>query len=330
MSDDTRRSTGSSRPDRRRCAATPTGCWSATTRSAPSGAAAAAPRSAGSCRPTCRPSTTTRARRRGHRASAAAAASRPSSGCGRPTAGGSPPPMSRSGAGGGHPDLARRRRPPGLADRQRPARRRERRRQGPVRRAGSADRRRQPGLAADARVEPVHARAVELPLEAGASVRGIARTDEFAYSLAGTNVHYGTPPNPQAPLRISGGSTSGSTSAVSLGPRDHRARHRHRRLDPGAGVVPGPLRHPHHERLSRRRTHCSRCRAPSTRSAGSPAAPESPAGRSARPCCRRVRAARRASWSASRASPRSPATRWGLVVDRYAAEHGAMRESWDL
>lgn len=54
-------------------------------------------------------------------------------------------------------------------------------------------------------------------LAAGASVRGIAATDEFAYSLAGTNTHYGTPPNPRAPFRISGGSSSGSASAVSLG-----------------------------------------------------------------------------------------------------------------
>jgi len=74
-----------------------------------------------------------------------------------------------------------------------------------------------PAWLAEARIEPVHARAVELLLRAGASVRGIARTDEFAYSLAGTNAHYGTPPNPKAPLRISGGSTSGSSSAVSLG-----------------------------------------------------------------------------------------------------------------
>jgi amidase len=35
--------------------------------------------------------------------------------------------------------------------------------------------------------------------------------------LAGTNAHYGTPPNPKAPHRISGGSSSGSASAVSLG-----------------------------------------------------------------------------------------------------------------
>lgn len=74
-----------------------------------------------------------------------------------------------------------------------------------------------PAWLAQAREEPVSARAVELLLEAGASVRGIARTDEFAWSLAGTNAHYGAPPNPRAPRRIPGGSSSGSASAVSLG-----------------------------------------------------------------------------------------------------------------
>jgi amidase len=59
--------------------------------------------------------------------------------------------------------------------------------------------------------------ALEALLAAGADVVGIARTDEFAYSLAGTNVHYGTPPNPAAPGAISGGSTSGPASAVALG-----------------------------------------------------------------------------------------------------------------
>ena len=58
---------------------------------------------------------------------------------------------------------------------------------------------------------------VETLVEAGASVRGIARTDEFAYSLAGTNAHHGTPPNPRAPGRVPGGSSSGSASAVALG-----------------------------------------------------------------------------------------------------------------
>lgn len=66
-------------------------------------------------------------------------------------------------------------------------------------------------------VETDHAASVSALLGGGASVRGIARTDELAYSLAGTNAHYGTPPNPRAPHRISGGSTSGAASAVSLG-----------------------------------------------------------------------------------------------------------------
>ncbi len=74
-----------------------------------------------------------------------------------------------------------------------------------------------PAWEAAAPVERGDARVVDLLVEAGASVRGIARTDEFAYSLAGTNHHFGSPPNPRAPYRVSGGSSSGSASAVSLG-----------------------------------------------------------------------------------------------------------------
>lgn len=74
-----------------------------------------------------------------------------------------------------------------------------------------------PSWLAGAPVENLNAWAVQSLLGAGASIRGIARTDEFAYSLAGTNAHYGTPPNPRAPYRISGGSTSGSATAVSFG-----------------------------------------------------------------------------------------------------------------
>ncbi|GAB6896994.1 amidase [Kineosporia succinea] len=58
--------------------------------------------------------------------------------------------------------------------------------------------------------------AVGALLGAGAVITGIARTDEFAYSLAGQNAHYGTPPNPAVPQGISGGSTSGPASAVAL------------------------------------------------------------------------------------------------------------------
>lgn len=62
-----------------------------------------------------------------------------------------------------------------------------------------------------------HATAVRRLVEAGASVHGIARTDQFAYSLAGDNEHYGAPVNPMVPGGLPGGSSSGSATAVSLG-----------------------------------------------------------------------------------------------------------------
>jgi Asp-tRNA(Asn)/Glu-tRNA(Gln) amidotransferase A subunit family amidase len=65
--------------------------------------------------------------------------------------------------------------------------------------------------------EPSTAPAVSTLLAHGADVVGIARSDEFAYSIAGTNVHYGTPPNPAAPGHLSGGSSSGCAAAVALG-----------------------------------------------------------------------------------------------------------------
>ncbi|WP_240644267.1 amidase family protein [Antribacter gilvus] len=68
-----------------------------------------------------------------------------------------------------------------------------------------------------AREEPEHSWAVERLLAAGAAVRGIAQTEEFAWSLTGANAHYGTPRNPSAPGRISGGSSSGSAAAVAAG-----------------------------------------------------------------------------------------------------------------
>jgi amidase len=55
---------------------------------------------------------------------------------------------------------------------------------------------------------------------AGAVVVGKAHTDELAYSLAGTNAHYGTPVNPAAPGHIPGGSSSGPASAVAAGQAD--------------------------------------------------------------------------------------------------------------
>lgn len=55
---------------------------------------------------------------------------------------------------------------------------------------------------------------------AGARVVGKTITDELAWSLNGTNAHYGTPENPAAPGRVPGGSSSGSASAVALGLAD--------------------------------------------------------------------------------------------------------------
>lgn len=72
----------------------------------------------------------------------------------------------------------------------------------------------------EARPEKVTAPAVADLLRAGASLRGIARTDEFAYSIAGDNVHYGTPPNGAVVGALPGGSSSGPASAVALGHAD--------------------------------------------------------------------------------------------------------------
>jgi amidase len=77
-----------------------------------------------------------------------------------------------------------------------------------------------PAWLAAAPVADAHAVAVARLLAAGASVAGLAQTEEFAYSLTGANAHYGTPPNPRAPGRISGGSTSGPATAVASGQAD--------------------------------------------------------------------------------------------------------------
>lgn len=74
-----------------------------------------------------------------------------------------------------------------------------------------------PTWLAEAAVEHKSASAVTALLAAGANIVGIAQTDEFAYSLAGTNIHYGTPRNPAAHGFIPGGSSSGPASAVASG-----------------------------------------------------------------------------------------------------------------
>ncbi len=69
-------------------------------------------------------------------------------------------------------------------------------------------------------IESRHAAAVDALLAAGADVTGIAVTDELAFSLSGSNAHYGVTPNPVAPQCISGGSSSGPAAAVAAGLAD--------------------------------------------------------------------------------------------------------------
>ncbi|MHC1548146.1 amidase [Phyllobacterium sp. K27] len=59
--------------------------------------------------------------------------------------------------------------------------------------------------------------AVQKLLDAGAVFIGKAQTDELAFSLMGQNAHYPHPVNPKAPDRVTGGSSSGSASAVAGG-----------------------------------------------------------------------------------------------------------------
>ena len=56
---------------------------------------------------------------------------------------------------------------------------------------------------------------IEKLIQNGASLVGKTHTDELTYSLLGMNPHFGTPINSAAPMRIPGGSSSGSASAVS-------------------------------------------------------------------------------------------------------------------
>lgn len=74
-----------------------------------------------------------------------------------------------------------------------------------------------PMFLADAPIADAHAPSVTRLVEAGATVIGKAHTDEFAFSLSGTNVHYGTPINSHAPDRIPGGSSSGCAAAIGGG-----------------------------------------------------------------------------------------------------------------
>ena len=73
----------------------------------------------------------------------------------------------------------------------------------------------QPFVLAMSGIKTKTAPAVQQLLDAGARFIGKTVTDELAFSMNGNNAHFGAPINGAAPNRISGGSSSGSASAVS-------------------------------------------------------------------------------------------------------------------
>lgn len=64
------------------------------------------------------------------------------------------------------------------------------------------------------------AASVQKLLDAGATLVGKTITDELTRGILGINVHDGTPLNPRAPDRFTGGSSSGSASVVAAGEAD--------------------------------------------------------------------------------------------------------------
>lgn len=72
-----------------------------------------------------------------------------------------------------------------------------------------------PHVLARSGIKTATAPTVQKLLDAGATFVGKVHTDELAFSMNGQNHHYGGPYNGAAPDRITGGSSSGSASAVS-------------------------------------------------------------------------------------------------------------------
>jgi amidase len=75
----------------------------------------------------------------------------------------------------------------------------------------------QPHMLALSGIKTKTAPMVQRLLDAGAKFVGKTVTDELAFSLNGQNAHFGSPVNGAEPNRISGGSSSGSASAVAHG-----------------------------------------------------------------------------------------------------------------
>ncbi|CAN7776665.1 amidase [Caballeronia sp. LjRoot34] len=74
-----------------------------------------------------------------------------------------------------------------------------------------------PHMLAMSGIKTSNAPVVEALLAAGATFAGKTYTEELAFSMTGKNAHFGAPRNGAAPDRVTGGSSSGSASAVSNG-----------------------------------------------------------------------------------------------------------------
>lgn len=66
---------------------------------------------------------------------------------------------------------------------------------------------------------PAHqtAPAIQRLLTCGSALKGLTISDELMFSIKGLNIHYGSPLNPKHPDAFTGGSSSGSASAVASG-----------------------------------------------------------------------------------------------------------------
>lgn len=75
----------------------------------------------------------------------------------------------------------------------------------------------QPLLLASSGIKGQTAPTVQCLLDAGACLVGKSITDELAYSIVGSNAHFGAPINAASPGRYTGGSSTGSAAVVAAG-----------------------------------------------------------------------------------------------------------------